>query len=120
VHPAAQDSDVSSNIWGDQQLQLVLADDIGLEGASKEPAASCDQGADGAGHEGESHEPGSKHIEAANALFTDEEWGVKKHGCCFILGRVHRIKPFNTKKSTLVIVFSGVLTLRILKLSRMP
>jgi hypothetical protein len=33
---------------------------------------------------------------------------------------VHRIKPFNTKKTTLVIVFSGVLTLRILKLSRMP
>ncbi|CAL1153602.1 unnamed protein product [Cladocopium goreaui] len=70
---AEPDSDVSSNIWGDQQLQLVLADDIGLEGASKEPAASCDQGADGAGHEGESHEPGSKHIEAANALFTDED-----------------------------------------------
>ena len=87
VHPAAQDSDVSSNIWGDQQLQVVLADEVGLGGASKEPA----------GNEGESHEPGTQHIEAANAIFTDEEWGVKKHGCCVILESVRRIKPFNTK-----------------------
>ena len=99
MHPAAQDSDVSSNIWGDQQLQLVLADDIGLEGASKEPAASCDQGADGAGHEGESHEPGSKHIEAANALFTDEEWGVKKHGCCFYTGKSVQDKTITQKNN---------------------
>eukprot|EP00435_Cladocopium_sp_Y103_P053466 s2077_g17.t1 len=70
-----QESSVDDTSDGIPDHFMGIVDEPQMASDDEEPAASCDQGADGAGHEGESHEPSTKHIEAACAIFTDEEWG---------------------------------------------